>query len=83
MVPSQKKIFDKASGRVTGAGIVGSNASELIAEMALSIEMGCTTEDLSLTIHPHPTLSESITFAAEIFEGSITDLYLPKKKTKE
>ncbi|MBT4089475.1 MAG: dihydrolipoyl dehydrogenase, partial [Deltaproteobacteria bacterium] len=77
-----KMIFDKASSRVIGAGIVGSNASELISEMALSIEMGCTAEDLSMTIHPHPTLSESITFAAEIFEGSITDLYLPKKKTK-
>jgi len=77
-----KMIFDKSSGRVIGAGIVGSNASELIAEMALSIEMGCTAEDLSMTIHPHPTLSESITFAAEIFEGSITDLYIPKKKRK-
>lgn len=77
-----KMIFDKASGRVIGAGIVGSNASELISEMVLSIEMGCTAEDLSSTIHPHPTLSESITFAAEIFEGSITDLYLPKKKAK-
>ncbi len=77
-----KMIFDKVSGRVIGAGIVGSNASELIAEMALSIEMGCTAEDLSLTIHPHPTLSESISFAAEIFEGSITDLYLPKKRPK-
>lgn len=75
-----KMIFDKSSGRVIGAGIVGSNASELIAQMALSIEMGCTAQDLSLTIHPHPTLSESITFAAEIFEGTITDLYLPKKK---
>lgn len=75
-----KVIFDKASGRVIGAGIVGSNASELIAEMVLSIEMGCNAEDLSLTVHPHPTLAESISFSAEIFEGTITDLYLPKKK---
>jgi len=74
-----KMILDKTSGRVIGAGIVGSNASELIMEMALSIEMGCTAQDLSMTIHPHPTLSESISFAAEIFEGTITDLYLPKK----
>jgi dihydrolipoamide dehydrogenase len=77
-----KMIFEKSSGRVLGAGIVGSNASELIAQMALSIEMGCNAQDLSLTIHPHPTLSESISFAAEIFEGTITDLYLPKKKSK-
>lgn len=77
-----KMIFDKSTGRVIGAGIVGSNASELISEMVLSIEMGCNAEDLSLTIHPHPTLSESITFTAEIFEGTITDLYLPKKKAK-
>lgn len=75
-----KVIFDKSTGRVIGAGIVGSNASELISEMALSIEMGCNAEDLSLTVHPHPTLAESITFSAEIFEGTITDLYLPKKK---
>ncbi len=75
-----KVIFDKATGRVIGAGIVGSNASELIAEMVLSIEMGCNAEDLSLTVHPHPTLAESISFSAEIFEGTITDLYLPKKK---
>ena len=77
-----KVIFEKSSGRVIGAGIVGSNASELIGQIALSIEMGCNAEDLSLTVLPHPTLSESITFAAEMFEGTITDLYLPKKKPK-
>jgi dihydrolipoamide dehydrogenase len=75
-----KIIFDKESRVVMGAGIVGPNASELIAQMALSIEMGCESQDLSLTIHPHPTLSESLSLAAELFEGTITDLYLPKQK---
>jgi dihydrolipoamide dehydrogenase len=60
--------------------LVGTNAGELIAEMALAIEMGCDARDIALTIHPHPTLSETIAFAAEVFEGTITDLYLPKKK---
>ena len=66
-----------------GAGIVGPNAGELIAEMAFAIEMGCDVEDIALTIHPHPTLSETIAMAAEVFEGTITDLYLPKKKTEK
>ena len=61
-------------------GICGPNAGDLIAEVALAIEMGCDATDLSLTIHPHPTLSETIAFAAEMFEGTITDLYAPKKK---
>ena len=73
-----KMLFD-ADGRVIGAGIVGTNAGELIAEVALAIEMGCDAEDISLTIHPHPTLSESVAMATEIFEGTITDLYVPKK----
>lgn len=74
-----KLIFDPNTHRVIGGGIVGPNAGELISEITLAIEMGCDAEDLSLTIHPHPTLSETIPFAAEIFEGTITDLYMPKK----
>jgi len=61
-------------------GICGVNAGELIAEAALAIEMGCDAEDLALTIHPHPTLSESIGFAAEVFEGTCTDLPPPRKR---
>lgn len=73
-------IFDETSRRLIGAGIVGPNAGELIAEATLAIEMGCDVDDLALTIHPHPTLSESVMMAAEIFEGTITDLYMPRKK---
>jgi dihydrolipoamide dehydrogenase len=73
-----KLLFDKATGRVIAAGIVGPHAGDLIAECALAIEMGCEAADIGLTIHPHPTLSESIGMAAEAFEGTITDLYLPK-----
>ena len=76
-----KLIFDQPTRRIIGAGITGPNAGELIAECALAIEMGCEAEDLSLTIHPHPTLSESISMAAEVFEGTITDLYVPRKKS--
>jgi dihydrolipoamide dehydrogenase len=76
-------LFDEPSHRIIGAGIVGVNAGELISELALAIEMGCDVEDIALTIHPHPTLSESIMMAAEIFEGTITDLYMPKKKTEK
>jgi dihydrolipoamide dehydrogenase len=75
-----KLIMDKASGRVIGAGIVGINAGELLAEAVLAIEMGATAEDIGLTIHAHPTLSETICFAAEMAEGTITDLLPPKKK---
>lgn len=77
-----KLIFDEDSDRIIGAGIVGPNAGDLIAEAALAIEMGCDAADIGLTIHPHPTLSESIGMSAEAFEGTITDLYLPKKKKK-
>ena len=63
-----------------GAGIVGPNAGDLIAEVALAIEMGADAADIGLTIHPHPTLSETVAFSAEAFEGTITDLYLPKRK---
>jgi dihydrolipoamide dehydrogenase len=72
-------LFDEKTHRIIGAGIVGPNAGELIGEVALAIEMGCDVEDIALTIHAHPTLSESIMMAAEVFEGTITDLYLPKK----
>ena len=74
-----KLLFDKNTRRLLGAGIVGINAGELISETVLALEMGADMEDISLTIHPHPTLSETINFAAEIAEGSITDLYMPKK----
>lgn len=75
-----KIIFDEETHRVIGAGIVGPNAGELIAELGLAIEMGCDAEDIALTIHPHPTLSESVAMATEVFEGTVTDLYIPKKK---
>jgi dihydrolipoamide dehydrogenase len=75
-----KLLLDPQTRRILGAGIVGVNAGELIAEAVLALEMGADMEDLGLTIHPHPTLSETIGFAAEIAEGSITDLYMPKKK---
>ncbi len=75
-----KLIMDKATGQVIGAGIVGTHAGELLAEAVLAIEMGATAEDIGLTIHAHPTLSETICFAAEMAEGTITDLLPPKKK---
>lgn len=78
-----KLIVDNENHRVIGAGIVGPNAGELIGEICLAIEMGADVEDIALTIHPHPTLSESVAMAAEIFEGTVTDLYMPKKKKKE
>ena len=75
-----KVLFDKETRRILGAGIVGPNAGELIAETVLALEMGADAEDIGLTIHPHPTLSETINFAAEMAEGTITDLYIPKRK---
>jgi len=75
-----KLVFDPATQRVLGGGIVGPNAGELIAEVGLAIEMGADAADIGLTIHPHPTLSETVGMAAEAFEGTLTDLYLPKKK---
>jgi dihydrolipoamide dehydrogenase len=74
-----KLLFDEATHKVIGAGIVGPNAGDLIAEVGLAIEMGAEASDIGLTIHPHPTLSESVGMAAEVYEGTITDLYLPKK----
>jgi dihydrolipoamide dehydrogenase len=75
-----KLLFDEATGRIIGCGIVGPSAGELIAEAALAIEMGADAADIGLTIHPHPTLSETIGLTAEAFEGTITDLYLPKRR---
>jgi len=75
-----KLIFDETSHKIIGAGIVGVNAGDLICELGLAIEMGCEAADIGLTVHPHPTLGESIGMAAEVYEGTITDLYIPKKK---
>jgi dihydrolipoamide dehydrogenase len=75
-----KLIFDPESDRLLGGGIVGTNAGELIAEVALAIEMGADAADIGLTVHAHPTLSETVAFAAEAFDGTLTDLYLPKKR---
>jgi len=74
-----KLLFDPVSHRVLGGGMVGPNAGELVAEVALAIEMGADATDIGLTIHPHPTLSETVGLSAEAFEGTITDLYMPKK----
>lgn len=75
-----KLLFDPETEQILGASIVGTNAGELISELCLAIEMGCEAADISLTIHPHPTLAESVAMSAEAFEGTITDMYLPKKK---
>ena len=74
-----KVLFDKNTQQIIGAGMVGTNAGELIAEAVLALEMGADIEDIALTVHPHPTLSETFNFAAEMAEGTITDLYIPKK----
>jgi dihydrolipoamide dehydrogenase len=75
-----KILFDPRTQRILGGGVVGSSAGDLIAELTLAIEMDCEAADIGLTIHPHPTLSETVAFAAEVFEGTITDLYVPRKK---
>ena len=77
---STKLLFDPETHRIIGAGIVGPHAGDLIAECVLAIEMGCEAGDIGLSIHPHPTLSETIAMSAEVFEGTITDLYIPKRK---
>jgi len=74
-----KLILDAESGRILGAGMVGPNAGELIAEAVLALELGADAEDLALAVHPHPTLSETVALAAELAEGTITDLYVPKR----
>ncbi len=75
-----KLLFDPQTDRVLGGAIVGPSAGDLIAEIGLAIEMGSDATDISLTIHPHPTLSETVAFSAEAFEGTLTDLYMPKKR---
>lgn len=75
-----KVLFDKKTERVLGGAIVGPGAGDLIAEIGVAVEMGADATDISLTIHPHPTLSETIAFAAEAMEGTLTDLYMPKKR---
>jgi dihydrolipoamide dehydrogenase len=75
-----KLLFDKKTERVLGGAIVGPGAGDLISEIGLALEMGADATDISLTIHPHPTLSETVAFAAEAFEGTLTDLYIPKKR---
>jgi dihydrolipoamide dehydrogenase len=74
-----KLLFDPETHRVLGGGIVGTNAGDLISEVALAIETGCDAADVGLTIHPHPTLSETVAGAADAFEGTLTDLYIPKR----
>jgi len=77
-----KLLFDPETHRLLGAGIVGTSAGDLIGEAGLAIEMGTEAADIGLTIHPHPTLTETIAMAAEAFEGTLTELYLPKRKKK-
>ena len=74
-----KLITDKDTGPILGAGIVGTNAGELIGEAVLALEMGACAEDIALTVHPHPTLSETLGFSAEMIEGTITDLLVKKR----
>jgi dihydrolipoamide dehydrogenase len=77
-----KLLFDPKTDRVLGGAIVGPGAGDLIAEIGLAIEMGADATDISRTIHPHPTLSETVAFSAEAFEGTLTDLYMPKKRKR-
>jgi dihydrolipoamide dehydrogenase len=77
-----KLLFDPKTDRVLGGAIVGPSAGDLIAEIGLAIEMGADATDIGLTIHPHPTLSETVAFTAEAFEGTLTDLYIPKKRKR-
>ncbi len=75
-----KLVFDEETHRIIGGGITGVHAGDLISEIALAIEMGAEAGDIGATIHPHPTLSETVAMAAEVYEGTITDLYIPRKK---
>jgi dihydrolipoamide dehydrogenase len=74
-----KLLFDKQTHRIIGGGIVGTSAGELMAEIGLAIEMGADAADIGLTVHAHPTLTETVAFAAEAVEGTLTDLYIPKR----
>ncbi len=76
-------LWDEQTGRVLGGAIVGPNAGDLIVEIGLAIEMGADAADIGLTVHPHPTLSETVAFAAEAMEGTLTDLYMPKTKPRQ
>jgi dihydrolipoamide dehydrogenase len=78
-----KWLIDPASERVLGCGIVGSGAGELIAEAVVAIEMGCTIRDVADSIHPHPTLSETVAFAGEVYLGTATEVYRPRRKQAE
>ena len=75
-----KLLFDKATGQTIGGAVVGLNAGELISEICLAIEMGADAEDIGRTIHPHPTLSESVGFTAEVYTGTVTDLPPPRRR---
>ena len=75
-----KVLLDPTTKQILGAGMVGSNAGELLAEAVLALEMGADIEDIALTVHPHPTLSETLNFACEVAEGTCTDIYAPKSK---
>jgi dihydrolipoamide dehydrogenase len=77
-----KLVLEPGTRRILGAGIVGRNAGELISELVLALELGADAEDVALTVHPHPTLSETVAFAAELAEGTITDLYVRKRGKK-
>ena len=77
-----KVLLDPDSKKILGAGMVGLNAGELLAEAVLALEMGADIEDVALTVHPHPTLSETLNFACEVAEGTCTDIYAPKTKAK-
>jgi dihydrolipoamide dehydrogenase len=77
-----KLLVEPESRRVLGCGIVGVNAGDLISEAVLALEMGADAEDLALTVHPHPTLSETVAFSAELADGSITDLMLPRERSR-
>ena len=72
-------LIDGKNGRILGGAMVGPHAGDLVAEIGLAVEMGADATDIGLTIHPHPTLSETVAFAAEAFDGTLTDLYLPRK----
>jgi len=77
-----KILFDPDTKRVLGAGVVGPSAGDLISEAVLAIEMGADVEDIGLTVHPHPTLGETFGAAAEMYSGTITDLFIPQKGAK-
>jgi dihydrolipoamide dehydrogenase len=75
-----KLLWDKQTERLIGGAIVGPNAGDLISEVGLAVEMGADAADIGMTIHPHPTLSETMAFAAEAYDGTLTDLYMPKRR---